>query len=100
MNATDPKILIVDDDTEMASVLCDVLRDAGYSALSANCGADALAIVDRDEPDLVVSDLRMSQMNGHQLQTELQVARRVGIGDLAELRRAQCVAPGRIAGCW
>jgi DNA-binding NtrC family response regulator len=72
MNATDPKILIVDDDTEMASVLCDVLRDAGYSALSANCGADALAIVDRDEPDLVVSDLRMSQMNGHQLQTELK----------------------------
>jgi len=28
MNANDPKILVVDDDAEMVSVLCDVLRDA------------------------------------------------------------------------
>jgi DNA-binding NtrC family response regulator len=72
MNSTEPKILVVDDDAEMVSVLCDVLRDAGYTALSAHSGAEALAIVERDEPDLVVSDLRMSQMNGHQLQAELK----------------------------
>src|SRR5215472_4215529 len=72
MNANDPKILVVDDDAEMASVLCDVLRDAGYSAMSANSGAQALAMVEGDEPDLVITDLRMSQMDGHQLQTELK----------------------------
>jgi DNA-binding NtrC family response regulator len=72
MNANDPKILIVDDDAEMASVLCDVLRDAGYSPMSANSGAQALAMVESEEPDLVISDLRMSQMDGHQLLTELK----------------------------
>ena len=72
MNANDPKILVVDDDAEMASVLCDVLRDAGYSAMSANSGVEALATVESEEPDLVISDLRMSQMDGHQLQAELK----------------------------
>ncbi len=72
MNTNDPKILVVDDDAEMASVLSDVLRDAGYTALSANSGAQALELVEREQPDLVVSDLRMSQMNGHQLQAELK----------------------------
>src|SRR5262249_36183516 len=50
----------------------DVLRDAGYSATSANSGAEALAAVESEEPDLVISDLRMSQMDGHQLQAELK----------------------------
>lgn len=72
MNSIEPKILVVDDDSEMVSILCDVLRDAGYTAMSAGSGAEALALVERDEPDLVVSDLRMSQMNGHQLQAELK----------------------------
>jgi DNA-binding NtrC family response regulator len=72
MNANEPKIMVVDDDAEMASVLCDVLRDAGYSAMSANSGGQALAMVESEEPDLVITDLRMSQMDGHQLQTELK----------------------------
>jgi DNA-binding NtrC family response regulator len=72
MNSNEAKVLVVDDDAEMVSVLCDVLRDAGYTAMSANSGVAALETIDREEPDLVVSDLRMSQMNGHQLQAELK----------------------------
>ena len=72
MNSGQPSILVVDDDREMASVLCDVLRDAGYRALIANSGAEALTLVAREEPDLLVSDLRMSGMDGHQLQAEVK----------------------------
>ena len=72
MNAAEPRVLVVDDDAEMTSILCDVLRDAGYAAISARSGSEALDIAEREEPDLVVSDLRMSQMNGHQLQAELR----------------------------
>jgi DNA-binding NtrC family response regulator len=54
-------------------VLClDVLREAGYNTLSANSGADALSEVKRELPDLVISDLRMSGINGHQLQLEVK----------------------------
>ncbi len=64
-------ILVVDDDREMANLLCDVLREAGYIAKSANSGAEALAQVREDCPDLVISDVRMSGMSGHELQAEL-----------------------------
>jgi DNA-binding NtrC family response regulator len=72
MNTTQAAVLVVDDDREMASVLCDVLRDAGYRAQMANSGVAALSIVAQEEPDLLVSDLRMSGMDGHQLQAELK----------------------------
>ena len=64
-------ILVVDDDREMANLLCDVLREAGYNVLSANSGSEALAQVREDCPDLLVSDVRMSGMSGHELQSEL-----------------------------
>jgi len=65
-------ILVVDDDQDMVSALGDILRQAGYRALGANSGHDALAIVERDPPDVLISDLRMAGMSGHALQTELK----------------------------
>jgi len=65
-------ILVVDDDAEMCSAVCDVLRQSGYLALSAQSGSEALETVRRERPDLLISDLRMTEMSGHQLQQELQ----------------------------
>jgi two-component system response regulator HydG len=65
-------ILVVDDDREMANLLCDVLREAGYDASGANSAAQALAQVRDECPDLLISDVRMSGMSGHQLQAELR----------------------------
>jgi two-component system response regulator HydG len=65
-------LLVVDDDHEMAAVVCDVLREAGYQATGASRGAEALAIVKRECPDVLISDLRMSGLSGHQLQLELK----------------------------
>ncbi|HLI81035.1 MAG TPA: sigma-54 dependent transcriptional regulator [Candidatus Binataceae bacterium] len=65
-------ILVVDDDREMVNLLCDVLSEAGYTARSANSAAEALARVREDCPDLVISDVRMSGMSGHELQNELR----------------------------
>ena len=64
-------ILVVDDDDAMTSALCEVLRQTGYLPLSAQSGAEALEIVKREPPDLLISDLRMTEMTGHQLQQEL-----------------------------
>jgi DNA-binding NtrC family response regulator len=65
-------IVVVDDDREMANVLVEILSSAGYRALAANSGAEALNLVRREYPDLVISDLRMVGMSGHQLQAELK----------------------------
>ena len=65
-------ILVVDDDHDMVSALCDILREAGYRPLSAHSGHEAIAIVERDTPDVLISDLRMAGMSGHGLQAELK----------------------------
>ena len=71
--ATDAaSILVVDDDREMAKLLCDVLGEAGYLARGANSAAEALAQVREHCPDLLITDLRMSGMSGHELQSELR----------------------------
>jgi two-component system, NtrC family, response regulator HydG len=70
---TEPQatILVVDDDAAMTSAVCEVLREAGYLPLSAQSGSEALEIVKSERPDLLISDLRMTEMSGHQLQQEL-----------------------------
>ena len=66
-------VLVVDDDRDdMVSALCDILRQAGYRALSAHSGHEAVAMVERERPDVLISDLRMAGMSGHGLQAELK----------------------------
>jgi CheY-like chemotaxis protein len=57
-------ILVVDDDCEIRSVAMLRLQFAGYSVMSAEDGQDALNKIDRQEPDAIVMDLRMSRMDG------------------------------------
>jgi len=72
LTAPQATVLVVDDDAAMTSALCEVLRQSGYLALSAHSGSEALEIVKRESPDLLISDLRMTEMSGHQLQQQLQ----------------------------
>ena len=72
VNSEQATVLVVDDDHDMVSALHDILRQAGYRALSANSGHEALAMVERETPDVLISDLRMAGMSGHGLQAELK----------------------------
>jgi DNA-binding NtrC family response regulator len=65
-------IVVVDDDREMVNIMAEILGTAGYRPLAANSGAEALNLVRREHPDLVISDLRMVGMTGHQLQGEIK----------------------------
>ena len=60
-------ILAVDDEPHMRRLLEISLRQAGYRALSAGNGREALEIIRQQQIDLVVSDLHMPGMNGLQL---------------------------------
>ena len=58
------KILIVDDDDSIRSLLQQELGDAGYSIQEARNGKEALAAVRKQKPDLIILDIMMPEMNG------------------------------------
>jgi len=58
------KILIVDDDDSIRSLLQQELGDAGYSIEEARNGKEALASVRKQRPDLIILDIMMPEMNG------------------------------------
>ncbi len=52
-------LLIVDDDRDMRSLLCDELWDLGLRIVEAEDGHEALLRLEECHPDVIVSDLRM-----------------------------------------
>ena len=61
------RILLVDDEPSIRVVLSAVLEDAGYNVDVAEHGFDALRKIQNAVPDLVITDLRMPNMNGFEL---------------------------------
>ncbi len=59
-----PKILIVDDDADILKLLEMRLVASGYQVSSAHSGQQALTLFNMHSPSLVISDLRMPEMDG------------------------------------
>jgi DNA-binding NtrC family response regulator len=57
-------VLVVDDDAVVAEYCREILSEAGHSVLVVTTGKDALAALDGHEIDVVLSDVRMPDMNG------------------------------------
>lgn len=60
-------VLLVDDNVELLGVLADVLRMSGLDVLMAPSGRAALELMQTRRPDVIVCDVMMPDMNGHQL---------------------------------
>jgi two-component system NtrC family sensor kinase len=58
------RVLVVDDEPELASMMRDALEAAGHEVVTAESGAVALALLDETRFDAVVSDLRMPDTDG------------------------------------
>jgi two-component system response regulator GlrR len=67
-----PKILVVDDDPGLLRLLTIRLRAENYDVEAVESAAAALNAAGRFRPDLVITDLRMDQMDGMGLLKELQ----------------------------
>lgn len=59
-----PKILIVDDEAAIRDLLVEVLADEGYLVVAASNGRAAVAMVLREQPDLVLMDVMMPELDG------------------------------------
>jgi two-component system OmpR family response regulator len=64
---TMPKILIADDDPHIRNVIRFALARDGLATIEAADGAAALALIAREQPDLVILDVMMPEMDGTEL---------------------------------
>ena len=98
------RLLVVDDEPEIAELMRDMLEGAGYEVATAESGAVAVALLETARFDAIVSDLHMPDMDGATLWREVErlhplLARRMLFvtGDTLSpgarefLREARCV---------
>ena len=73
------KILIAEDDTDISRLLSRILEAQGYQALQAFSGTEALSLIEREEPDLLLLDLMLPGLSGEELLRKLREERRYSI---------------------
>lgn len=61
------KLLIIDDDEVVRASLAAYLEDSGFLVLQASNGLQGLAVFESEQPDVVICDLRMPQVDGLEL---------------------------------
>jgi two-component system phosphate regulon response regulator PhoB len=71
-----PIILVVEDEEPVQQLVADLLDGEGYHVLVADDGAQALALIHADCPDLVLTDLMMPVMSGVELCRRLRADER------------------------
>jgi CheY-like chemotaxis protein len=64
------RILVVDDNPDMAETLADILELKGFSVHAAASGAEALEILQDQPVDILLTDVKMPGMNGLELYRE------------------------------
>jgi len=64
--------LVVDDEPHLRSILARLLTEEGFACRQAGNGQEALRELERQPADLIVSDIRMPEMDGIQLLPELR----------------------------
>jgi len=69
-NGHHPRVLVVDDDDELADVLRQALRESGYAVATARHGAAALELIGQIRPELILLDLTMPIMDGWSFVTQ------------------------------
>lgn len=66
------RILLVDDDSSMLKIFRKHLELAGYRVVEAVNGEEALEIIRRDSPDLIILDIMLPRLNGYEVCAKLK----------------------------
>lgn len=73
------KILVVDDEVDIANAIAYALRKEGYNVEVAHDGRNALVVLHRFNPDLLILDVMMPEMNGFDVMRNMNGKNKVGI---------------------
>ena len=77
--ATGKRILLVDDDNEIVDSMRIALESKGYQIVVARDGEQALALAEREDPDLMILDMMMPKRSGFLVLEKLRRTRPVPI---------------------
>ena len=66
------KIMVVDDDPSTVRLLTGLLKNHGYETMSAADGLEALAKIKKENPDLILLDVMMPEVNGYDVCYQLR----------------------------
>lgn len=66
------KILVIDDDIDMQSLLSDIITPEGYEVMTADNGKKALKKLAAFSPDLVLLDIKLPDMDGMKVLEEIR----------------------------
>lgn len=98
------KILLVEDEPAIADLLVDLLEDEGYDVALAANGYEAWPLLIATRPDIVLSDVMMPVVDGHQLCGEINRDPRFGSTPVVLMsasaenhRRCGCVCAGFVS---
>ena len=69
------RILLVDDDVELVKAVSGLLRAGGYETRAVHDGASAMGEIERFAPQVVVTDLMMPGLSGHELIAQIRAQR-------------------------
>ena len=61
------KVLVVDDETDSRELMVFLLEHAGANVISATSAGEALSAFTQSQPDILISDIGMPNMNGYML---------------------------------
>lgn len=67
-----PRVLVIDDEKDLADLFASTLEDAGAIVRTANDGNEAFGVVEDFLPDLIIADLKMPMVRGDELLVELR----------------------------
>lgn len=66
------RILFVDDETQILRSITRLFMDTEYEVLTAESGADALDLLEAEQVDVIVSDMKMPKMTGYELLSQVK----------------------------
>jgi Predicted signal transduction protein len=66
------RILFVDDETQILRSITRLFMDTEYEVLTAESGAEALDILESEQVDVIVSDMKMPKMTGYELLSQVK----------------------------
>lgn len=72
MAGASARVLVADDNRDSAESLAVLLRVPGHQVFQAYCGTDALAVAQRERPDVLILDIGMPDLSGYEVAERLR----------------------------